>query len=215
MTGQELLDYIRADILRDVATPYLWSDALILRYLSEAESTFARKTYALLDDSQTITTVIGQATYALPTGTVFVASAALSTAASDLLNYTRKRIPNNLLTSTGTPYVFISDESGRNIRLYPVPDAVVTINLRTARLPASTIATYASPEISEEYHLDLAEYVAWRCLQANDVDGTSLGASERHKGDWLRRLEEGKREYYRLRMGANPNAVRNVTGKRN
>jgi len=37
MLGSELLAYARTDVLRDAATPYLWSDALILRRLSEAQ----------------------------------------------------------------------------------------------------------------------------------------------------------------------------------
>jgi len=215
MTGQELLAYLRVDVLRDNALPYLWSDDLILRHLGEAESKFARKTHALLDDTQSIITVIGQSVYDLPPGAFFVSSAALSTSDTDLGNYTRRFVPRNLLTITGTPSVFICDEAYRQIRLYPVPDSVVTINLRVARLPASPIGLYSSPEIPEEYHLDLAEYVAWRCLQGNDVDGQSTGAADRHKADWHMRLSDAHREYYRMRMGNNPSAVRNITGKRN
>lgn len=214
MTGQELLDYVRADILRDSALPYLWSDALILRYLAEAENKFARETYALLDDTQTITTAIGTSSYSLPTGTIFVESAAISTSAYDLGNYTRRFLPSNLATATGTPTVFVNDQSSRTIRFYPVPDAVITIKLRVARLPSVAIGLYAAPEIPEEYHLDLGEYVAWRCLQSNDADGEALGAADRHRKDWLQRVADAKREYYRARMGNTPNATRNWTGMR-
>jgi len=215
MTGQELLAYLRVDVLRDNALPYLWSDDLILRYLSEAETKFARKTYALLDDTQTLTTVIGQSTYDVPVGTVFISSARISTNSEDMGNYTRRFAPSGLSTATGTPSIFICDEAARKFRLYPVPDAVITINLRIARLPASPIGLYSSPEIPEEYHLDLAEYVAWRCLQGNDVDGQSTGAADRHNVDWHMRLSDAHREYYRMRMGNNPSAVRSPTGKRN
>lgn len=215
MTGQELLDYLRVDVLRDNALPYLWSDDLILRMLSEAESQFARKTYALASNTPTITTVVGTSTYAVPTGSLYVFSAAISTSARDLSNYTRKVIPSNLASASGTPQLFVNDESSRTIRLYPVPDAVVTVNLRTARLPAAAITLYTSPEIPEEYHLDLAEYVAWRLLQSNDADGSSTNASDRHRVDWLNRLSDAKREYYRFRMGSNPTAVQSWTFRRN
>lgn len=214
MTGQELLDYLRTDILRDSAVPYLWSDDMIFRLLGEAENKFARETYALLDDSLTITTAAGTASYALPTGTLFVESAAISTSAHDLGNYTRRFLPSNLTTASGTPTVFACDQSARTIRFYPVPDAIITINLRVARLPLTPIGAYSSPEIPEEYHMDLAEYVAWRCQQSNDADGESLGAADRHKKDWLLRVADAKREYYRARMGNNPNATRNWTGMR-
>lgn len=214
MTGQELLDYLRVDVLRDNAVPYLWSDALIMRFLADAENIFARKTYALLDDTQSITTEIGVATYALPAGTIFVYSAAISDQSRDLGNFTRRFIPNNLAASTGTPTVFTCDESARKVRLYPVPDAVITVNLRIARLPTTALATYSSPEIPEEYHLDLAEYAASGCLLNNDVDGQNTKAADRHMASWLMRLSEAKREYYRFRTGANPNAVRSWTGRR-
>lgn len=215
MTGQELLTYLRDDILHDSSEPYLWSDALMFRMLSEAESKFARATYALLDNTQTITTEIGVAEYALPTGTVFVASAAVSTSARDMQDYTRRFLPTNLTTATGEPSLFIHDEVADSIRLYPVPDAVVTINLRIARLPADPITSFSTPEIPEQYHLDLAEYAAWRLLQNNDRDGSNTGASERHKTDWLQRLADAKREYYRTRTVVNPRAVSSWTGKRN
>jgi len=215
MTGQELLDYIRTDVLRDSAVPYLWSDALILRTLAEAENQFARKTYALSDDTQTITTAIDTATYDFPIGVLYVYSAAVSTSANDLQNYTRRFVPTNLLTATGTPLLFTCDEAAKKIRLYPVPDSVMTINLRTARLPSSAIATYSSPEIPEEYHLDLAEFVAGRLLKNNDVDGQSVGAADRHMADWNQRVSEAKREYYRMRTGANPNAASSWTHQRN
>lgn len=215
MTGQELVDYLRVDILRDSALPYLWSDDLILRMLSEAESKFARETYALASNTPTIATVAGTSTYAVPTGTLYVFSAAISTSAADLMNYTRKIIPSNLASATGTPAIFVNDESARTVRFYPVPDAVVTVNLRTARLPTSAITLYTSPEIPSEYHLDLVEYAAWRLLQNNDVDGSNVGASDRHRADWFKRLSDAKREYYRFRLGSNPTAVQSWTFRRN
>lgn len=214
MTGQELLDYLRTDILKDAAEPYRWSDALILRMLSEAESKFARATYAILD-SATITTEIDEPEYALPTGTLFVASAAVSGNSRDMSNYTRRFIPTNLTTATGEPNMFVCDERSGYIRVYPVPEAVITINLRIARLPTDPLATYSSPEIPEEYHLDLAEYAAYRLLLSNDVDGQNTGAADRHKDDWNRRVSDAKREYFRIRSGANPCAVRSWTFQRN
>lgn len=214
MTGQELLDLLRIDVLRDNTAPYLWSDNLILTYLSRAETEFARRTHALLDDTGTITTEIGIPQYDLPAKSIFVASAAISTEPNDLGNYTRKVIPSNLSSATGTPSIFVCDQSYRKIRLYPVPNAVITINIRAARLPAESITEYTSPEIPDEYHLDLTEYVAWKCLKNNDVDGQSTGASDRHQASWNLAVADAKREFFRFRHGNNVNAVRNWTGKR-
>lgn len=215
MTGQELLDYLRADILRDTATPYLWSDSLLYRRLSEAQEIHARRTYSIVDGTQTFDTAVGVHTYALPAGTIFVLSARVNTDSHDLGSFTRRAIPSHLTTNTSKPGVFTVDEATGVLRLYPVPDAVYTVELRVARLPATPIVSYAGPEVPKQYHLDLAEYVAWRCLQDNDVDGSGAKAADRHRADWEMRLSDAKREFYRLQTGANPNATKSWTGKRN
>lgn len=214
MTGQELLDYLRADVLRDTAEPYLWSDDLIFRMLAEAEDKFARQTYILLDDQQTVTTEAGTPTYAVPTGTIKVMSAAVSTSANDMSDYTRRFVPNNLTSSTGQPQLFTNDEASSVIRFYPVPDAVYTVNLRIVRLPTVAVTLYTSPEIPAQYHLDLAEYVAWRLLKGNDVDGSSVGAADRHKADWDMRVSDAKREVYRARTNMGANVARSWTHNR-
>lgn len=215
MTGAELLAYIRRDVLRDSALPYLWSDALLYQRLSEAQEIHARRTYSIIDDTQEILTDPDQPTYLLPDGTMFVLSARLSTSSRDMSVRTRRMIPSHLLTSTGEPSVYTLDEATGVIRFYPVPDAVYTINTRVARLPSGALTSSATPEIPSRYHLDLAEYVAWRCLQDNDVDGSRTKASDRHRADWEMRLSDAKREFYRVQHGNNPNAVSSWTGKRN
>lgn len=215
MTGAELLAYVRADVLRDNAVPYLWSDALIYRYLSAAQEYHARKTYSIVDASKTVTTASGTAVYALPAGTLHVLSARISTQTHDLPTYTRKVIPDHLLTSTGTPQLYTLDEATGQIRFYPVPDAILTVNLRIARLPAAAVSSGVTPEIPVQYHLDLGTYVAWKCLKGNDVDGSGVGSADRHEGDWNKAVSDAKREIYRLQLGANPTVVRNWTGKRN
>ena len=215
MTGAELLTYTRTDILRDAATPYLWSDALILRRLSEAQEIHARRTYSIVDETTTLTTAASQAVYANAATTLFILSARVSTSSTDLCNYTRKTIPSHLLTSIGEPRIYTLDEATNKIRLYPVPDAIYTVNLRIARLPTAAITTISTPEIQARYHLDLAEYVAWRCLMDNDVDGKANKAAERHRADWEQRVSDAKRELYRMQLGSNPSVVSSWTGKRN
>jgi len=215
MTGSELLAYTRTDILRDAALPYLWPDALIYRRLSDAQEIHARRTYSIIDETTTLTTEADVAVYANEATTLFVLSATLSTSSVDMRNYTRKAIPSHLLTSTGEPRIYTLDEATNKIRLYPVPDAEYTINLRIARLPLSAIASSVTPEIPARYHLDLAEYVAWRCLQDNDVDGQAGKAADRHHNDWEQRVSDAKRELYRMQLGNNPSVVSSWTGKRN
>lgn len=221
MTGEELLAYVRTDVLHDTAKPYLWSDDLIMRYLSEAEEAFARLTYALQDDSSSMTVLqleAGVATYAVDRKVLHVFSGVLDGYSTDLTDYTRRFIPSQLLTSTGTPIIMSRDESANTIRVYPVPEKAYTLKLRIARLPMSKLTVdylAACPEIPEQYHLDLAEFVAYRCLKNAEVDGSNLGSSAEFERSWKARVGEAKREYYRYRTGPNATARNNWTGKRN
>jgi len=215
MTGQELLDYVRTDILRDTASPYLWSDDLIFRMLNEAQNAFARNTYILLSNSETIDITAGTSEYQLPATVLKVLSAALSGTAYDLMDYTHRRLPNSVSSLSGTPRIFTCDEASNIIRFYPVPNAAYTVVLRVAMLPMTQITADTSPEIPSVYHTDLAEYVAWRLLQSNDVDGESVGAADRHRRDWFERLSNAKRETYRMRTNMSANAARSWTHQRN
>lgn len=218
MTGDELLTYIRADVLHDTSTPRLWSDELFLRLLNEGERLFARRTYALQDDSSAFTTIDleeGVFNYAIDPKVVHVYSAYLDGYSKDLTNYTHRFIPSLLSTSEGAPVVFTLDEAAKTLRVYPVPDKAYTLRLRIARLPLADITENTSPEIPEQYHIDLAEFVAMRCLRNAEVDGSNLGSAEVFEKSWAMRLNEAKREYYRLRTGPNATARNNWTGRRN
>lgn len=218
MTGDELVEYIRTDLLLDTASPHLWSDDLLLRYLIEAENEFARKTYALLDADSSITQislVAGTATYSLDDKILYVYSAYIDGQSYDLTSYTRRFIPNQLTTSIGIPRIFTMDEAAQLIRVYPIPDDTYTLKLRIARLPLDDLTTSSEPSIPPQYHIDLPEYVAYRCLKNSEVDGSNLGSADAYKKSWDGRLTAAKREYYRIRMGVNATAQNNWTGRRN
>jgi hypothetical protein len=216
MLGADLLDTIRIDMLRDIAQPYLWSDDLIYRYLNEAQERFCRRTYALLDDESDLTTFdteIGVSSYGLDPKILMVNSARIVTEPDDLLSRTRQVIPTHLADSTGIPLLFTQDEAQGKIRLYPVPDKVYTIVMRVSRLPLTKISDTVAPEIPEQYHLDLAEFAVYRCLNNNDPDGSNANAAQNFLKTWSQRLLEANREYYRIRLNNNPLVRQSWTGK--
>lgn len=218
MTGAELLEYIRTDLLRDSAQPYLWSDELIFKYINEAQELMVRATYCLVDSTTPaytqITTADGTAEYDLDELVLHVLSARKSTDSTHMRDWTNRVVPSHLLTTTGAPVAYNLDESQQTIRFYPTPDDTYTIYLRVARMPVESITDANSPEISRRFHMDLGEYVAYKCQIQNDVDGNNQSSADRFKASWDARVLAAKREYYRLRHGANPTAVVNWTGKR-
>lgn len=217
MTGEELLDFLRTDVLRDRAVPSLWSDDLLYRYLSEAQTLMARQTYCLIDSAvpflSELTISADTREYAISSAILHVLSARLSTEQSDLTDVTHARLPSHLESTTSQPTCYVLNETQHTITFYPTPDAEYVVYLRVARLPSAAISDTVDPEIPEHLHIDLAEYAAYRCLMNNDSDGLNIGAADRHKKDWDSRVLAAKREFYRLRMGNNPRIAVNWTGK--
>lgn len=218
MTGAELLEYVRSDLLRDSAQPYLWSDELIFKYLTEAQQIMAEETYCLSDNSTesitTITTEADTAEYDLSDLVLHVYSARVSTVSYNMRDWTSRVVPSHLLTTTGQPVAYSLDEALGVIRFYPVPEDEYTIYLRVARLPQTAISDDDDPEIPTRLHIDLGDFAAYRCLLNNDVDGNNKGAAAEFLGAWHEKLSKAKHRYYRLRHGANPTAMTNWTGKR-
>lgn len=213
MTGDELLTFARRDWLRDLSLPQLWSDDLIYLYLNEAQDKFCRQTYSLYSDAYTVDLVAGTAEYALDTTMLFVFKAWIDGRTTMLRNKTWRGTIGADLT-TGEPIEFTFDERGRTLRVYPVPDQTYTLNLGAAVLPTDVIDATTEPELEAQYHIDLIEWVAYRCLRANDVDGQKVDVADKFRAAWDERVRDTKREVFRLRMGFDPTAMRRWTAKR-
>jgi hypothetical protein len=217
MTGAELLEHVRRDLLRDSAQPYLWSDDLVLMLLNEAEQTMAEETYCLSDNTSEVASLNigpGQAEYELDDRILHVYSATIDGDSYPLQNFTHRRVPTSQLTTTGRPTSFNLDESQNTITFHPTPDEELTILLRVARLPLEDFTTSTEPEIHRRLHLDLCEFAAYRCMSQPDADGFNAKAAKEFQTSWLRRLVKAKRKYYRLRHGTAAHAAVNWTGKR-
>jgi hypothetical protein len=218
MTGAELLEYVRRDLLRDSAYPYLWGDALIMMYLNEAEKIMAEETYCLSDDTSAEATVLnigpGESEYDLHESVLHVYSATIDGDYFPLHNVTHRRVPVNNLAVTGRPVCYNLDESQNTITFHPTPDEELTILLRVARLPLEDFTTSTEPEINKRLHMDMCEYAAYKCMSAPDADGFNPKAAKEFQASWLRRLVKAKRKYYRLRHGTVGRAAVNWTGKR-
>lgn len=214
MTSQELIDYIRRDLLRDKAQPYLWSDELLLLYINEAVTLFARGTYSsTVNQNYDIELAAGESEYPLPEEILWIASMRLDGMSGELRNYTHRVIPSHLETASGRPTMFIMDEGTQLLRVYAVPDQAYTAKVRAAVLPPSFTAA-DTPPVKSQYHLSLADHVVARCLANNEIEGAKSDLAPTYEDRWGRTITEAKREFYRIRMGNNARVMQNWTGKR-
>lgn len=227
MTLAELVNHLRCNVLRDSAKPQLWSDTELVRYLNLAEKEFARRTHIIVDDTTaaytTFDTVAGQGVYDLHVGVLEVKQAGtVEYDTEDPPNETsyhymrdRTRSQNRRRFSSGRPNCYTAQVRSHSIRLDPIPDAVYTVELEVARLPKSEMqAGNHSPEIDEEYHLNLCDFAAWRALTNNDPEGSNMTAAKEFRAVWDLCIRDTKRALTNLRSGVNPTARTNWTGKR-
>lgn len=212
MNGAELVVETRA-LLRDRATPYLWKDDEILRYLNEAEREFARLTHCLHDyNFYSIETVIGLTYYELDNKILSVLQAQVEgeecpmTRVTTLMRY-------HSTTATGTPRRFATSPSKPTyLSVYPAPDAAYIINLLTAILPSTDIDADNTPSVDEEYHLRLAVGAAAKCLSHSDTDGFAPELLTLYTNQWAIALRDGKRDSYRRALAPNNHVAVSARG---
>lgn len=228
MNLKSLVNHVRSNILRDCAIPQLWSDTEITRYLNQGEKEFATRTHDIVDDSTasitSFVTVVGQAVYPLHKSILLVNEAGLveydtsgpdpvEIAYTELRDRTRGQLRRRY--SPGRPSLYTAQVRTKSIRLDPIPDAVYTIEMVVARKPKQEMSQgQHEPEISEDYHLALCDFAAFRCLTNNKPEGADMASAAEFKGLWDLAVRDAKRAIARQRAGDTALARNNWTGKR-
>lgn len=200
MELRELLEELRSNVLRDVSSSVngddedsLWTDATLVRYLRDAEEKFAAGTLCLRDSITPalaqITLVPGQADYVLDKRVIDIYSALYigehnrtqltATSYNGRFGSRGEFTPNGGYCDPqgrGAPQMYYTDLDTGMIGFYPVPrdeEVPYTVRLQVARRPLKPLNANdldASPEIPDEYHLDLVEWACWRALRNHDAD---------------------------------------------
>lgn len=217
MLLQEWLEELRENVLRDVSdvlgssSVELWSDATLVRYLDEGYKKFCKGTLLLRDaTTPAVTQVIltsGTDTYPLHKSVLSVISARLDGNAYDLRKTTHDALAGAVDNSVSSgaafaaaaaqePVRFTADEANRVLRVYPTVGETLdgrVLHLRVARMPLKPLTTDdldVEPEVSDDYHLDIVEWGAYRALRNHDTDAEGIAKASAHK----RRFEEAVKE---------------------
>jgi hypothetical protein len=217
MQLKELLEHSMADVLQDRAAivsgpaKRMWSDTAAVRYFNQAEQMFARKTYCIVDSSSafcTITLVDGTSEYALDSSILQVLNVRMSDNGVDMTRATHEKISmavnTGALVTPGYPWVWTTDEGVRKLRVYPVPDATAALNtleLRVIRMPSVALtlsALTAEPQIPVEHHLSLCDWVAYRALTTQDVDGSNRKEAMNFRAEFMSSIKDARADYKRL-----------------
>jgi hypothetical protein len=98
------------------------------------------------------------------------------------------------------PRWFAMDEENRILRVSPNVGAAFDgriLQLRVARMPAAVLTTAdltAELEVSEDYHLDILEWAAYRALRNHDVDVENIGKATSHKNRFNEAVDEAEKD---------------------
>lgn len=200
MTLEELLDYVAAEYLDDRTEMLdgdpdsLWSDSLVVRYLNEAQRIITRRSWVLIDtgnvDAGRITLATGKVLYPLHKSVLRVFDATYDTDVAPLARATDEQIRQRptdyedfvdlsavTALTPGRPLAIATDAGTRMLRITPAPAAAQNgkrLALKVARMPVCYLdlnKMAESPEVPEEWHMELGRYAAGRCLTMPTIDG--------------------------------------------
>lgn len=217
----------------------LWSDAMIVRYLNEAQRILARRAWCIIEygvaPAGIITLATDKVLYPLHKSVLRVFDATPSTQdaplgrtedillrdptppGSDAFDQGEAASLQGIdTTTTGATVAFATDAGTRMLRVYPTPSSTengVVVSLKVARMPINWLnATKPeeSPEVPEETHLAMCDYAAARCLLMPNEDGFKPEGRELLK-DFYRQVLEARQDRQRAERGSDRWAFSSTT----
>ena len=177
----------------------LWSLAEWTEYANDAENEACIRADLLIDKSSALTNIsvlAGIATYAVDSKIREVKRVKLSSGTEPLVKTSRRVLDAtypNWESDSGTVRSWFPDESNK-ITLYKKPAAAATLNLMILRLPLAAMALAdkltVSPEIDEQYHEGLLDWMLHRAYSKQDSETLDTGKAKEHLKRFTARFGE-------------------------
>lgn len=203
MTGTEIILSAREDFLDDAVVPYLWPDNLLERYLNSAEKEASRRASLLFDDSTandseatplplcSLAVVAGTGTYAISKKILRILNCVPASTSKSIEKKTEDWLDDFYPTwrdAEGDPVYYLEEKN--RIRLVPQPVNNDTMQLTVVRLPLAdmTIAGAESPEIPEEFHEDLIEWICHLAYLKQDSETEDLSRSNMYESKFTQKF---------------------------
>jgi hypothetical protein len=158
----------------DVHDP-AWADWELIAYANEAEKEACRRAHLLIDSSTAAITSIsvtaGTDTYALHPNVLLIFTVRGTWESQTLTEETEDHLNDVWYAwdqQSGTPQFYV--KKLRSIQLVPNPNENGTLTLEVSRLPENVMIEGSEPEIPEQYHMGLVNWICALALQKEDVD---------------------------------------------
>lgn len=217
MNGEELFDTLRLNILKDRATPPLWSDDRMVEVLNEAYLEFAEESQIIRDGTSEVATVTlesGVESYEYDRSILSVLSAKYEGMIGNLTRigvdqtdgdsntvgtYEWLAAVNAQYPNGGTPVAYRTDDSLYMMTFHPTPaadDEGKVVRLRVARLPIELLTVdnlAVDIEIPRQYVMGIAHGAAAIAYSDQDADGYDPNQAAVQRGKFEAYLARAKR----------------------
>lgn len=200
MNANDLIEIVR-DYVKDETVPYLWPDTAILRHLRKAERLICERTHVLIDPAVTFDTAASTTTYTMASNVLRTYALRVAANTEPLGRLRGRSYGIHMQDTEDEPRYFSTELADRAVTLYPVPDAVYSMEAICAITPNTPVGPIDDSELPTEHQEELANYAAYRCLITNDVDGERVGTAKEFQELWEVYIRDLKREIYRYRTG--------------
>lgn len=141
-------------------------------------------------DKNTIQTVGGTASYAIPANYQRLYNVYLTEASGQVLPLYAEPVQefDTQAPASGQPTRYCIE--GNNLRLYPKPDGVYNITIRYYRLPAELVNANDVPEAPPEYWDLMVNFALWHCFEREN----DYTAAQYHKARFDEDLAKARGE---------------------
>jgi hypothetical protein len=177
----------------------LWSLDEWTEYCNEAENEVCIRANLILDKTTALTAITvlsGVSIYAISELILIVRRAKMSTGTEPLVKTSRRVLDAtypNWEAETGNVRSWFPDDSNK-IGLYKIPTEGASLNLMVSRLPLVPMALAdkltVSPELDEQYHQGLVDWMLHRAYSKQDSETLDLGKAKLHLTRFEKRFGE-------------------------
>lgn len=205
MTPPELLAVFREE-MNDEATPYLWSDSAIYRYMDDAQKMFCRKTEGI-EDARTlpltrISVAAGTEWYTLSPLILKVRTVTRTDTGRPIPVIAAEKAQHEGVRfdgSEGPIKALVSGLSKQQLRAWPMPNESVTLALAVFRLPLEVIDASGEFEIDEQHHLALLHWMKHKAYDKQDAETFDRRKADDYERKFLDYCAEARKEQERAR----------------
>ncbi len=193
MNSSELLELFRSE-MADTVAPYLWSDVDAYGYMDEGQKRFCRKTDGIADARTAAVTQIA----IVPSTDWYTTHAAILNIRKATRADTGRKVELYTAEQADSAGIIFDGREGpvkglvlglepRAVRVTPMPNETVTINLSVYRLPLVTITDDGDQEfeIDEQHHRALLDWMKCRAYGKQDAETVD----RRKEADYMERFD--------------------------